>query len=358
MSPINGQQLYTSFESCTPPECASAAQHALRALDLAPEQEDGQTVLGLELMPNGPIFWFPRTAPVHVLRVGQGAHNDIIVHGRYVTDTHCLLLITPNQVQVRDFGHSGETLVNNVAVTDGHAILHAGSVLQLGRQGQTRLMARSAEPGQLPEMVVHNLYEMVQQASSYHGSKHKAAKALGVKPRTFRRWITEHKFKIVMPLAVLLTVVSAMSMQSKPAATVPASVLVLPAAVAPGMPAAVAPGMPAAVENPVTTGLFMPTTLFMPRSGAGSAQSSLGMRSNAPAAHSHRVAVCRARRNFARPDAVRTSDRRIRYVRRRPSAPTSGIIIETRRASYETFVHDTPRDCATAGRYGRRTRLS
>ena len=63
---------------------------------------------GLTVMPDGPDIWFhdiaKGSAPVHHVRIGTGAHNEIIIQGEEVTDTHCILCVTEHQVEVSDFG--------------------------------------------------------------------------------------------------------------------------------------------------------------------------------------------------------------------------------------------------------------
>lgn len=176
-------------------------------------------VLRLTLLPKKKVdFWLHESikepAPLHVLRVGSGAHNDIVVPDKRVTDTHCLLYVTRECIEVSDFGHPGETLVNEAPITTGSVILDKGSVLTLGSEDGVMLWARGCDPGEQPDMVVANLYELIQEAPNYHGTRSKAAKALQVKPATFYRWLKDHKFKLAPLIALLSVVGGAMALRA------------------------------------------------------------------------------------------------------------------------------------------------
>lgn len=177
------------------------------AAEVPPEE----VVVKFKLLPNKKYFNLDQIirepAPVHYIRVGKGAHNDMIVHGPKVANTHCVLRVTRRGVEVSSFGRSSETIANNLEVTDGYVLLHHKSVLELGRGSGTRLMACTADSDEQPEMVVQNLYQLVQEAPSYFVNDAQAARALGIKDTTYRRWLDEHKFMIAAPLALLLALI-------------------------------------------------------------------------------------------------------------------------------------------------------
>ena len=196
--------------------------------------EAGDVVVKFKLLPKGPYFDLGKLmkapAPVHFIRVGSGAHNDMVVHGSKVADTHCVLRVTRKGVEVSDFGHTGETLANRVAVTDGYVMLHANSVLELGRGGGTRLMA-CASDSERPEMVVQNLYQLVQESQGYFSDDAKAAQNLGIADSTFRQWLRTHKFKIAASLVAMLAVTGGAFLRESRNSKIPA--VVSPAALAP-----------------------------------------------------------------------------------------------------------------------------
>lgn len=148
---------------------------------------DTRDVHGLQLVPKGPVFWFPPVdgaEPVVLVRVGAGPHNDIVVQGKHVTETHCVLEVTRSQVKVRDFEHPGETLVNNVVIADGSAVLHLNSRLRLGKQGKTQFVACGLNGKVKPDIVAGDFPGIMRDAHEVYDSGPKISEALGIPART------------------------------------------------------------------------------------------------------------------------------------------------------------------------------
>lgn len=170
-----------------------------------PAQPAVQTLI---LWPDGPEFPIPDlvkpSTSVRVLHIGSDPDNEIVVHGKYVADVHCLLRVTGDKVEVGEAGHP--TFANGMEVTDGYVALHPDSRVKLGKKGQTYLVAGDGMTRPRPQMVARDMYELVQQSPALYGNVNRAAKAFDIPPSTFYQWVTTHKFKVVAPLAVLLAV--------------------------------------------------------------------------------------------------------------------------------------------------------
>jgi len=78
------------------------------------------------------------------ITVGRGDHNNLVLHHRSVSQTHCEILVHGTEVIVRDLGSTNGTFVNGIRVSPqsqvkSEQILRFGSVqarLDLGFRGQ------------------------------------------------------------------------------------------------------------------------------------------------------------------------------------------------------------------------------
>lgn len=178
----------------------------------AEAQTGNERVVLLEVPKNGPQYFLADytkgSATVHYIRIGTGTANEIVVDGdEHVTDTHCVIRVTGDLVEVSDNGHPGETLVDQAAITEGYVELRPSNVLRLGKHGTTRLIARGGKSGERPYMVGRSMSSIVNEALELHASVDDIAKILNVSRSTvFRRKAEKKKLAAAAAVAAAAVV--------------------------------------------------------------------------------------------------------------------------------------------------------
>lgn len=174
-----------------------------------------EPVRALRRLPDGPVLFLRDpldNPPPYSYFIGKGNHCDIRLNrDDDVSETHCMLMYSDGVVEIRDHRHDGMTLVNNVIVVDGHAILRPGNVLTLYTEGvvggnkPVNLVACGRNLDQKPEITAPDMPKLLELAKEYHGSGKKVAEAFGfTNPRTVQRWYRKGLYNVFPGAAVLM----------------------------------------------------------------------------------------------------------------------------------------------------------
>jgi hypothetical protein len=154
-----------------------------------PTQRADVPVVGLRVLPHGPVFAFEsyqmEGVPKRILVIGAALACDIVIDDETVSGLHCLLERHGERVLVHDCQSKNGTRVNGVALQE--AELTPGSLLTLGR---VNLVAYGPD-AQRPRVTLAatSLDEFLHTAVKAHGSLRSAAEALGLPYSTLRGWI-------------------------------------------------------------------------------------------------------------------------------------------------------------------------
>jgi pSer/pThr/pTyr-binding forkhead associated (FHA) protein len=154
------------------------------------KQEVDVPVMGLRVLPHGPVFAFDTFRmegnTKRILVIGADIGCDVAIHDETVSGLHCLLERHGDRVLVHDCESKNGTRVNGVALKAGE--LRPGSLLTLGR---VSLVAYGPDMQQRPRVTLAaaSLDEFLRFAVNVHGSLRAAAEALGLPYSTLRGWL-------------------------------------------------------------------------------------------------------------------------------------------------------------------------
>jgi hypothetical protein len=149
-------------------------------------------VTAVKLMPKGPVWRFEdypaREGSLRYLSVGKSEDQDICIDQDEVSKLHCTLCYdhATATLEVLDCESKNGTHLWELCLRGASITVPSGMVIGVG--DAELLVCGQAGDKQKSVVAGEDMAEFLHNAEALYGSGRRAAKALGVEPRTFTRW--------------------------------------------------------------------------------------------------------------------------------------------------------------------------